>query len=156
VEAKKKSRKTLEADVREAIKAYLTYNPLVTDEDRRAMGLPIHKTTRGHSPIAGSHPDFDIDSSMLRQLTIHFYDQGQKKSKAKPAGQHAARIKWAILSAPPTSLDELVNSAMDTRTPFTIKFDESDRGKSVYFCLCWVNTREEEGPWSEIVMAIIP
>jgi hypothetical protein len=156
VEAKNRSRKTLEADLRESIKSYLTYNPLVTDEDRKALGLPIHKTTRTHAPIADTHPDFDIGTGTLRQLNVHFYDQGQRTSKAKPAGQHAVNIKWAILSAPPTSLHELTNSAMDTRTPFTLHFDENERGKTVYFCLCWVNTREEEGPWSEIVSAIIP
>lgn len=156
VEAKHRSRKILESDVREVVKAYLMYNPLMTDEDRKAMGLPIHKTTRTHSPIATSYPDFDIDSSVIRRLSIFFYDQGQKTSKAKPAGQHAVGIKWAILPSPPASLQELTGSAMDTRTPFTLNFDESERGKTVYICLCWVNTREEEGPWSEIMSAIVP
>jgi hypothetical protein len=86
VEIKKKARKTLETSVRTDVKAYLMYNLLVNGEDRISMGLPVHKTTRNPSSVATTCPDFDIDSSMIRRLTIHFYDRGQKKSKAKPAG----------------------------------------------------------------------
>jgi hypothetical protein len=37
-----------------------------------------------------------------------------------------------------------------------LKFEGTDRGKTVYFALCWVNTREEEGDWSKIESSIIP
>jgi hypothetical protein len=156
VQAKKESRKNFEAAIQQKVKEYLTYNHLVTDEDRDNMGLPIHKTTRTPSPVAATYPDFDIDSGTIRRLTVHFYDQGQKKSKAKPAGQHGAEIRWAILDSPPTQLDDLTHSSFDTHTPFTLQFDENQRGKTVYFCLCWENTRGEKGPWSEIVKAIVP
>jgi hypothetical protein len=43
-----------------------------------------------------------------------------------------------------------------THTPFTLEFDENERGKTIYFCLCGENTRGEKGPWSEIQNAIIP
>jgi hypothetical protein len=59
----------------------------------------------------------------------------------KPAGQHGAEIRWAM---------------RDTHMPLTFEFDESDRGKTVYFCLGWENTRGEKGPWSEIQSAIVP
>ncbi|MDR1983315.1 MAG: hypothetical protein LBQ28_00590 [Prevotellaceae bacterium] len=154
--AKNESRDALKTSVRAFVKAYLTFNPLVTDEDRDRMGLPVHKTTRTPAPVAHTYPDLDVDSGTIRRLTIHFYDQGSKKSKAKPAGQHGAEIKWAILESPPASLTELTNSGFDTHTPFTLEFDENQRGQTVYFCLCWENTRGEKGPWSEIVSAIIP
>jgi hypothetical protein len=47
-------------------------------------------------------------------------------------------------------------SIFDTRTPFTFAFDEFQRGKTVYFCLCGEKTRGEKGPWSEIISVIIP
>ncbi|MDR1347095.1 MAG: hypothetical protein LBJ63_01500 [Prevotellaceae bacterium] len=156
VQAKNTARKILEKNLRQAIREYLTNSHLVTDEDRDGLGLPIPKTTRTPSPVAATYPDFDIDSSMIRRLTVHFYDQGQKKSKAKPPGQHCAEIRWAIRETPPASLKDLINSSVDTHTPFTLEFDENERGKTVYFCLCWENTRGEKGPWSEIQSAIIP
>jgi hypothetical protein len=77
-------------------------------------------------------------------------------SKAKPAGVHGVEIRWMFLEHPPVSVNELANSAFDTGTPFTLNFDESDRGKTVYFCLRWENSKGEKGPWGEIVSAIIP
>jgi hypothetical protein len=50
----------------------------------------------------------------------------------------------------------LIRSAFDTRTPFTLEFEGHERGKTVYFCLCWENTRGEKGHWSEIQSAVIP
>jgi hypothetical protein len=155
VTAKQETRRAAEAGIRLLLKAYVTYNPLVTDEDRRNMELPIHKTTRTRAPVPSTYPDFYIDSSTLRRLTIHFFDQGSHR-KAKPAGVHGAEIRWAIIDMPVMHLKDLTNSSFDTRTPFMLEFDDDLRGKTVYFCLCWENTKGEKGPWSEIVSAIIP
>jgi hypothetical protein len=106
--------------------------------------------------VATTYPDFDIDSSIIRCLIIHFFNQGGKKSKAKPAGQHGAQIRWAVSDMPIVDVSELTRSSIDTHTPFTLEFEGHERGKTVYFCLCWENTRGERGPWSEIVSAIIP
>jgi hypothetical protein len=156
IQEKNDARKVLEAEVRQAYGEYLRRNHLLTDADRDNLGLPIPKTTRTPAPVATTHPDFDVDSSMIRRLIVHFFDQGSKKSKAKPAGQHGAEIRWAILDTPPASIEELIFSSFDTRTPFTLSFDENQRGETVYFCLRWENTRGEKGPWSTIVSAIIP
>ncbi|MDR3235970.1 MAG: hypothetical protein LBT48_04500 [Prevotellaceae bacterium] len=152
--AKQEARKAAESGIRRLLKAYVTYNPLVTDKDRRAMELPIHKTTRTRVSVPTTMPFFEIDSSVIRRLIIHFFDQNARK--AKPAGVHGAEIRWAILHVPVTHLKDLVNSSFDTHTPFMLEFDEDERGKTVYFCLCWENTRGEKGPWSEIVSAVIP
>ncbi|MDR1221465.1 MAG: hypothetical protein LBL07_01120 [Tannerella sp.] len=156
IEVKNKARKELESTLRVDVKGYLTYNPAVNDDDRTAMGLPIHKTTHTRSPVAKTYPDFDIDSSVIRWLKIHFFDQGKKKSKAKPAGQRGAVIRWVISATPIVDIADLTNYAFDSRTPFTLEFQGHERGLTVYFCLCWENTRGERGPWSEIQSAIIP
>jgi hypothetical protein len=141
---------------REFYTGFLKSNPLVTDTDLNAMGLPTRHSGGHHpAPVATTYPDFDIDSSLIRHLTVHFYDQGSK-SKAKPAGQHGAEIRWAILDAMPVDVSALTNSSFDTRTPFTLEFEGHQRGKTIYFSLRWENTRGEKGPWSEIQSAIIP
>ncbi|MDR0754368.1 MAG: hypothetical protein LBF04_03165 [Prevotellaceae bacterium] len=156
IQVKNDARKVVESKTRVLLKAYVTYNPAVSDADREAMGLPIHKNKRTPAPVASTYPDFDVDSSVIRRLTIHFYDQGSKKSKAKPAGQHGAEIRWVISDTPIIDVEDLSHSAFDTHTPFTLEFQGHERGKTVYLCLCWENTRGEKGPWSEIVSAIIP
>jgi hypothetical protein len=156
IELKNEARKELETTVRVDVKGYITYNPAVNDGDRTSMGLPIHKTTHTPAAIATTYPDYDIDSSVIRRLKINFFDQGKKKSKAKPAGQRGAIIRWVISDVPIVNVADLIHSAFDSHTPFTLEFEGDERGKTVYFCLCWENTRGERGPWSEILSAVIP
>ena len=156
VQAKNTARGALKAALRQAVKEYLAYNHAVTDEDRDGLGLPIYKTTRTPAPVSTTYPDFEIDSGTIRRLIIYFFDQGSVKSKAKPAGQHGAEIRWVISDTPVVDVAGLVHSSFDTRTPFTLEFEGHERGKTVYFCLCWENTRGEKGPWGEIQSAIIP
>jgi hypothetical protein len=155
VTAKRETRLAAETGIRAYLRAFVTNNPLVTDEDRNNMALPIHKTTHTHVPAPTRYPFFTVDSSVLRRLTIDFFDQSATR-KAKPEGVHGAEIRWAVLDTPVLHLKDLTNSSFDTRTPFTLEFDEELRGKTVYFCLCWENPTGEKGPWSEIVSAIIP
>lgn len=153
VHAKNNARRILEKKVRRAVKAYLNFNDALTNVDREGLGLRIYKTTRTPAPVATTYPHFHVDSSILCRLTVHYSNQG---SKAKPQGQHGVEIRWVISDTPVTNIPELLHSSFSTRSPFTLVFEGHDRGKTVYFCLCWENTRGEKGPWSQIESAIIP
>jgi hypothetical protein len=152
---KNQARKELVAFVRKMVKEYLTHNHLVSDADRGNMGLPIYKTTRTHIPAATDFPSHWEDTSLIRRIAINFHDKNSK-TKAKPPGMHGAEIRWTILDTPPATVEELTRSGFDTRTPFVLNFEENQRGKAVYFALCWENNTGEKGPWSEISKAIIP
>jgi hypothetical protein len=68
----------------------------------------------------------------------------------------ARQNSQAIRRSRIASIDGLVHSDFDTASPFTLKFDEADRGKRVYFCLRWESSTNLKGPWGEIGAAIIP
>jgi hypothetical protein len=151
------ARKILEKNMRQQIKEHLTYNQAVSDVDRTTLGLPIHKTSRTPAPVAETHPGFEVDTSCIRRLIIHFHDQGFPRSKAKPPGVHGATIRWAIRDEPPVNISDLMHVAFATRTPCILDFEtDCERGKTVYLCLCWENIRGKQGPWSAIKKAIIP
>jgi hypothetical protein len=134
----------------------LKSDPLVMPSDLEAMGIVTGKGGGGiHHPAIATRPDFGVDSSMIRHLKVRYRDQ-DATSRAKPHGVHGVEIRWAILDAPPKDISELINSSFDTRSPFTLEFEEHERGKTVWFCLRWESTTGEKGPWSEIVSAIIP
>jgi hypothetical protein len=135
---------------------FLKESPLVSDDDLFSMGLPKRNTSRKPSPIASKAPNVDVDSSVSAHLTFHFYEKEGNHKRAKPEGQHGAEIAWLISDVPPTKWEELVSSNFDTRSPFTLSFENDQRGKSLYYALRWENTRGEKGPWSEIAYAIIP
>ncbi|MDR1268727.1 MAG: hypothetical protein LBK82_04315 [Planctomycetaceae bacterium] len=140
---------------REFYTGFLKKSPLVTDDDLVSMGLPIRSSGRKPSPVEKTYPDYEIDRSTARRLGIHYFEH-DKKSSGKPPGQHGVEVCWAVLDAPPTDVSELTNSSFSTRSPLILDFKENQRGKTVYFCLRWENTRGEKGPWSEIYNTIIP
>ncbi|WP_059370561.1 hypothetical protein [Treponema endosymbiont of Eucomonympha sp.] len=153
--AKNEARDALKAALRTFIKAYLTYNPEVTDVDKGNMGLPLHDSTRTPVPAPSTIPEIELDSSVIRQISAHFRDSGSGR-RGKPQGVHGAELRWSLLETAPVSIADLRNSAFATATPYIFSFDEPDRGKTLYICPHWENNKGDKGPWGEIVKAIVP
>jgi hypothetical protein len=153
--AKNEQRKAYEKLLRLLVKN-LQSNIHVTPDDLRSMGITIPSSDKTPAPVADKSPDVDVDTSTIGRLIIHFFEKGSHHKKGKPAGQHGAEIRWTFSDTPPTRWDELFHSEIDTNSPFTLVFENDQRGKTVYFALRWENTRGEKGPWSEIQNAIIP
>jgi hypothetical protein len=152
---KNEARDALKASLRTFIKAYLMYNPAVSDMDKESMGLPLHDLTRTPVPTPTTIPELELDTSVIRQVTIIFRDNGSNK-RGKPQGVHGIELRWSFLETTPASVENLKNSAFDTASPYTFAFDEQDRGKVLYICPRWENNKGEKGPWGEIVKAIVP
>jgi hypothetical protein len=142
--------------VRLFVNANLRYNELLTDEDRKQLGLtiPDDEPTPETEPDTIPVVDF-IDTTLLRRIILHIKDMNGK-SRAKPRGVHGVEIVWAILDAAPSSIEDLTHSAFSTRLHYPFDFDENRRGKTIWLCLRWENNRGQKGPWSEIYSAIIP
>jgi hypothetical protein len=96
-----------------------------------------------------------IDTGTLRQITLHFRDNGSRH-KAKPQGVHGCEIRWGLLDTPPAHVNDLTRSDFDTNSPATLNFDESERGKTLYFCLRWEGNTGLKGPYGGIERAIVP
>ena len=141
--------------MRDFANSSIRYNKQMKDEDRLVYGIrPVDRTaTPAGEPE--SYPDAEPDTSVIRQVTINFWDSATKK-RGKPHGVHGAEIRWVILDHAPVSVEELTNSDFDTASPFTLKFDENQRGQRVYFCLRWETNTNIKGPYGEIYSAIIP
>jgi hypothetical protein len=152
---KNEAKETLTQSLRAFIKGFLTYNPAVSDADKENMGLPLHDGTRTPAPAPTTIPELELDSSVIRQISVHFKDAGSDK-RGKPAHIHGVELRWALLDNPPASVEDLIKSAFDTASPYTFKFDEPERGKALYICPCWENNKGDKGPWGEIYKAIIP
>jgi hypothetical protein len=156
VKSKNIAKKVLDKHIRKSVKEHLINNSLLTEDDLVLLGLPVHKTSHTPAPVAAEAPDFDIDSSLIRHLIIHFFERGSDHTKAKPAGQHGAEVCWAISDTPIVDVEDLIHSSFDTRTPLDLEFKGRDRGKAIYFALRWENTRGLKGPWSPIQNTVIP
>jgi hypothetical protein len=153
--AKDAAKEAAKSAMRDFANSSIRYNKQMKDEDKLVYGIrPVDRTpTAAGAPE--SYPEAEPDTSIIRQITINFWDSATKK-RGKPHGVHGAEIRWVILDHAPASVDELSNSDFDTASPFTLKFDESRRGARVYFCLRWESTTNIKGPFGEIYSAVVP
>jgi hypothetical protein len=133
----------------------IRYNKQMKDEDKLFYGIRLADRTSTPGTEPTTYPEAEPDTSVIRQVTIRFWDSATKK-RGKPHGVHGAEIRWVFLDHTPASVDELTNSDFDTTSPFTLKFDESQRGRRVYFCLRWETNSNLKGPFGEIYSVIIP
>jgi hypothetical protein len=154
---KNDARDALKAAIRSFVKANLLYNPVLTSADRDRIGIPIHDNKRSPVPPPSTYPEGEVDTSMMRQLTVHVRDAGST-SKGKPDKVHGVEIRWDIRDIAPVDPEELTRSAFSTRSSHTLHFSGEDEGKRVYFCLRWENNKGDEGkgPWGAIFSAIVP
>jgi hypothetical protein len=151
---KNESRKEYEPTLQRLINI-LQYNVIVTDDDRVAMGIYIDPSRTSHDEDPVDMVDSEVDSSVIRRLKIKYFRAGYK-SKAKSRTDQGAEMRYAVLDHPPTSIDELIHSVFSTKSPFVMKFDESQRGKIFYFAMRWESKTGKKGEFSEIKFAYIP
>jgi hypothetical protein len=134
---------------------YILYSTLVSEQDKIDLGNHPRDPTPTPIPVPPTRPEIYLKILDIMRLAIHVWDQGSTR-KAKPYGVDGAVIYWAILDHVPSSLEELTNSVLATRTPYVLEFTEQDRGKTVYIAMRWQNEKGRKGPASEIQSAIIP
>ncbi|MDR0729328.1 MAG: hypothetical protein LBF19_04300 [Prevotellaceae bacterium] len=132
-------------------------SPLVTDMDLQSMGLPLrYDGSRRPAAVAKKAPECRVMMPGPGRLVFHYYSGESSHRRAKPDGQHGVEIRWAILDAPVVDLEDLSHSVFATRPPVILDFDWRDRGKMLYYCLCWENTRGQKGIWGHVFSVIIP
>ena len=130
------------------------FSPPVADEDRVAMGIPNYKTRSNHIEVT-EMVDFVFELRYIRELLVKYWVKGSS-SKAQPEGYDGAVFIWEILDEPPARPEDLRNHKIASRTPFVMKFDETERGKTVYVAAAWQNRRGNMDPYSKVQSALIP
>jgi len=145
----------VEATVRGFVNKHLRYNENVTNEDRLSLGLTVPDYKPAPIPPPASYPEALFRLLGERRIAVGFRDFGSLL-RGKPEGVAGCEIRSLISDTWPASIDDMLASVFSTRSPCIFTFDESQRGKTVYFCLRWENARGQKGPWSTIYSVIIP
>lgn len=140
------ARQALEQVLRPFIQGHLEHNPLVTDDDLTAMGLPVHDRKPTPPEPPKDEPELDVKPAPAGVIEIIFGDKNE----------HGHELRWAILDAPLADWSELLHSEISTRSPFQLSFEGHDRGKRIYLAGRWENSRGAKGPWTEIISTVIP
>jgi hypothetical protein len=153
VTAKDESRKIFEPKFRKYLKAYVSYNPSVTDEDRRNMQLSIADTTPTTIGPPVESPTIEINFSNRQKHSVIVKNLVGKRSK--PANAHGYEVWQKIGGEKPANDEEFKYAGFSTRSPFQIQYPLANVGQIVWYRVRWVNAKNEPGPWSEIVYAVI-
>jgi hypothetical protein len=156
VEQKNLALKALKKGVQDMVNGHINHNPAVTQDDRVNLGLYVYKPGRNPTGKPETTVVMRVVTGLVRQLVVYFTDSATPDKRGKPYGVHNVEILCAVLPSPPKDIDELVRPASSTKSPLTLTFREEDRGKTVYLAGRWKGSREQEGPWSGIISAIIP
>jgi hypothetical protein len=152
---KNETRNVLKTAVRKYVKEHLEYNSLISDDDRKRLGLPVHDTKPTPVSDPTTFPVAAVKHPSPGVIEVNVTDS-ESGRKAKPAGIHGFELAWGIFETPPTDWGQLNHSSFCTRTPLRLTFSGNERGKTLYFALRWENKRGVKGPWTEILNAIVP
>ena len=152
--AKNEARKRAEKIVREFVQRFLMWPP-VTDADRSYLGLTIRDRIPTPQPVPTTVPEIEAVTSVLRQVSLRMREFGST-SWARPDYVDGYEVYWGKVDARPEKIDALPNKVTISINPLTLNFEDSDRGKKIYFAARFFNSRKEAGPWSDLESAFVP
>jgi hypothetical protein len=113
----------------------------IPDETQTVIGPPAES------------PTIEIDFSKRQKHSVILKNLEGKRSK--PANAHGFEVWQKIGGNKPVNDDEFKYAGFSTKSPFRIQYPLADVGKTVWYRAHWVNAKNEPGPWSEIVFAVI-
>jgi hypothetical protein len=154
---KNRTKKTLKEKLGAWGEEFIFHNHNLTDADIVAFDLHQRKPNSTIYP-----PDFPpvilVSTAVSRQLTFGYYVlPGPHQRMGKPAGTKACVLRWLMSETEPTHISQFVNVEYGTDGPIVLHFDESDRGKKVWFVASWQIERGRlEGPMTAIMCVVIP
>jgi hypothetical protein len=119
------------------------------------MGIPIRDGIRTVIAAPTEAVNFFFKPKAFKQQEVHFKVKGAD-SKAKPYGYEGVVIKWMTSDKAATTVEEMNQLDVASRTPYVMNFSDEDRGKVVSVAMQWMNRKSQKGPWSEIQTAIVP
>lgn len=154
IQDKNDARSAAEAQTRALVNS-LQANPALTNAQRAELSITVPDTKRTPSPVATTRPIATIDTRQPMQHTIAFADEATPTKRKKPDGMLGVEIRVQVGGAEPVEPEEMKFLALDSSTPYVADFNGADAGKTAYYRLRWVNTRQQPGPWSEIYSATI-
>ena len=155
-EAKETARRAMDANIR-AKAGVIQKNPATTDADRAAARLTVPKGTRSRVQVPGSYPIVKkVDKSNRSLLRIFYGDSETVTHSARPRGVAFAEIRYHIGGPEPVNAAAMPLLKMHGRSPFRADFEAEQVGQTVWFCMRWVNTRGEFGPWCKPFSAVVP
>jgi hypothetical protein len=139
------------------LNAYIRYHPAVTDYDREQMGVHVHDPNPSPVPIHETPP---VIVSVIPLpggiFKIRFQDVDNPERRAIPKGCNGCVLFFGISDRPITDRDELKETVLMTRNPYTLVLTgENLAGKFFSCAAAWQIKKGFKGKKSEIHSTVI-
>jgi len=127
----------------------------LTVNDRNTLNLKARDLTPTPVPVADDAPGIEMEKNIHLQQVIRFVNPKDKESRKIPEGYK--RILESYIGDKGLKADDIPfgNSKLCSRFLKTINFTEAQTGKCAYYRACYVNTKGEEGSWSDVFFRVI-
>ena len=150
--------KDIAEDIIRVMARRIQASPQVTDDDRRAMGLPVHDGVRTLAAEPQMLRPYGIaDTSKPFQHTIKYREEGAE-GRGRPDYAIGCEVWMKVTAAGepvPTNPDDLKYAGTNSASPYNCEFAGSDASKVAHYRLRWVTRDGAKGPWSEVISATI-
>jgi hypothetical protein len=152
---RKMQAKSVRKTIRDFVNSRLRYNKLVTDDDRKAMGLTIPDTTPTPETNPKERPLLEPDTSKIRTLTIKIVNE--EGDAAKPEHVHGTELVWGFIpDGVEADFEYMKETVFTTKSFVSINVGQKDRGKRVGVAGRYENHRGGKGEFGEIIVVHIP
>jgi hypothetical protein len=152
---KTSKRAELTKEIREFKNKYIDPNDAIGVVERELLELPVLDPVRTPKPTPDNAPECEISFPGPRRLHIRIRRPGAHTWGRDPNAAGAV-IVYDFCDEPPLNHNGFTNSLFASRAHFSFEFPEEDRGKTLYFAICWQGGKGDKGPWSDLEKAIIP
>jgi hypothetical protein len=137
------------------IKNHLQNNDLIDNAGLVELGLHVPSDTHTPWPKPTEIPSTTVKVPSIRKMQIWFKGIHSERWGRAEKTKNILCL-WIISDTPPTRISDLLHTTTAAHNPIEFEFEEDQRGKRLYFAVCWEAGPGKRGPWSEIFMVIIP
>ncbi|GAB6392621.1 MAG: hypothetical protein MdMp014T_1994 [Treponematales bacterium] len=142
------------AVMRDFANGSVRFNRRMSAGEKEFLGIRPRAVSPGRRPRPVSQPDADV-----RNTRNHFEHElralNAEGNATKPDDADGVVFAWQVGGERPASGADLPRSRAIRRASTVVCHSEADKGKTVWYAVCYQNSRGDRGPWSPVVEAVI-
>jgi len=160
VQAFRQSRQLYEAEIRAFVKAYLMFNPLVTDAQRVEMALTVRDSELTPRGAINSKPYMDLNAVGGSSITVRArVTTDQTRASMHPLAD-AIECRYTFVPVgemPPESWDDCPKTAVSKKALFKIFCGAKAIGQRFYGFFRWVNESNpaHNSDWTNAISVVV-
>jgi len=159
----REERKSYEADIRKFAKAYLMFNPLVTDTQRIEMSLTVRDTEPSPKPKINDIPFVGLEPKGGGSIDVRCRTETDQTRDSMHPDADVIECRYTMVPIQPgvrkpwPNLDDCKEVITSTKAHFFIQCGDKNAGQSFYGFFRWANLTNpaNSGPWSNALKVVI-